>query len=166
MSMTLCNILRRYESRYQMPAHYKMPLLWQGYIISHAAVKRGHASRSLPTLLQGLYRAAVNHAAHRLNNITCNPAARSEGDMTQPLTFGPRFKPKKTTTTPTGRSCPVCKIGELVKRKGRFGEFIGCGRYPACGYTEDDSRSKQQNLDAAADRFLKAHGCGHLVRKT
>jgi len=27
--------------------------------------------------------------------------------------------------------------GELVKRAGRFGEFVGCSRYPACDYIKD-----------------------------
>ena len=30
--------------------------------------------------------------------------------------------------------CPRCG-GELKKRKGRFGEFLGCSNYPACRYT-------------------------------
>lgn len=35
-----------------------------------------------------------------------------------------------------GRSCPECKIGELVIRTGRFGKFISCSRFPDCKYTE------------------------------
>ncbi len=40
--------------------------------------------------------------------------------------------------------CPSCSshdkreqkwIGKLVKRKGRFGNFLGCSRYPDCKYT-------------------------------
>lgn len=30
--------------------------------------------------------------------------------------------------------CPRCE-SELVKRKGKFGEFVGCSSYPACRYT-------------------------------
>lgn len=29
--------------------------------------------------------------------------------------------------------CPKCG-GRLVKRKGRYGEFIGCSNYPKCHY--------------------------------
>ncbi len=36
---------------------------------------------------------------------------------------------------PIGRSCPECG-SELVKRKGRFGEFIACSAFPQCKYTE------------------------------
>ena len=32
-------------------------------------------------------------------------------------------------------ACPRCG-GELVRRKGRFGEFIGCSEYPRCKYTQ------------------------------
>jgi DNA topoisomerase-1 len=32
----------------------------------------------------------------------------------------------------TGIKCGVCKQGEMVKRKGKFGEFLGCNRYPDC----------------------------------
>jgi len=37
----------------------------------------------------------------------------------------------------TGETCPKCGEGELVKRAGRFGEFVGCSRYPACDYIKD-----------------------------
>lgn len=30
------------------------------------------------------------------------------------------------------RACPECKSGWLVERKGRFGSFLGCVRYPEC----------------------------------
>lgn len=31
--------------------------------------------------------------------------------------------------------CPKCG-GELVKRKGKYGEFLGCGNYPKCRFIE------------------------------
>ncbi|MEA2646907.1 MAG: topoisomerase [Chloroflexota bacterium] len=36
-----------------------------------------------------------------------------------------------------GEKCPKCGEGELVKRDGRFGEFVGCSRYPECDYIKD-----------------------------
>lgn len=33
-----------------------------------------------------------------------------------------------------GEVCPRCG-GELVRRKGRYGEFMGCSNYPKCRYT-------------------------------
>ncbi|HIC10156.1 MAG TPA: DNA topoisomerase I, partial [Campylobacterales bacterium] len=40
------------------------------------------------------------------------------------------------SATPVGRECPECG-SELVKRKGRYGEFIGCSSYPKCRYMEN-----------------------------
>ena len=31
--------------------------------------------------------------------------------------------------------CPKCG-GKLVKRSGKYGEFIGCSNYPKCKYTK------------------------------
>lgn len=36
----------------------------------------------------------------------------------------------------TGEICPECGK-ELVRRKGRFGEFIACSTYPTCKYTQN-----------------------------
>ncbi len=37
---------------------------------------------------------------------------------------------------PTGKFCPKCG-SELLRRKGRFGEFIACSNFPKCKYTTD-----------------------------
>ncbi|MCU0505334.1 MAG: type I DNA topoisomerase [Chloroflexi bacterium] len=40
-----------------------------------------------------------------------------------------------------GESCPECGAadgGTLVARRGRFGPFVGCDRYPACRYIRKD----------------------------
>ena len=42
----------------------------------------------------------------------------------------------KTGTFEKPRECPKC--GQyLVKRKGKYGEFLGCSGYPECKYTEN-----------------------------
>ena len=41
----------------------------------------------------------------------------------------------------TGEMCPDCGK-ELVRRKGRFGEFIACSTYPTCKYTQNLSKPK------------------------
>lgn len=43
-------------------------------------------------------------------------------------------KKQKTSPTTGGSICPRCG-GELVKRKGKNGEFIGCENFPQCRYT-------------------------------
>ena len=35
-------------------------------------------------------------------------------------------------TEPEVLVCPRCNEGTLVRRNGRFGEFLGCSRFPAC----------------------------------
>ena len=32
------------------------------------------------------------------------------------------------------RRCPSCGKGELALRLSRYGPFVGCAHYPACGY--------------------------------
>lgn len=46
---------------------------------------------------------------------------------------------RKSKAIPTGEKCPECG-GALVKRKGRFGPFVGCARFPHCKYTQRDKR--------------------------
>jgi DNA topoisomerase-1 len=45
--------------------------------------------------------------------------------------------------TPIGEKCPECEDGELVIRKGRYGEFISCSNFPKCKY----SRNMKDNKD-------------------
>ena len=48
-----------------------------------------------------------------------------------------KIEPKKT-----GEKCPECG-GDLVIRKGRFGEFVACSNYPECKYIKN-SRKKAE----------------------
>ena len=38
----------------------------------------------------------------------------------------------------TGEVCPECGEGTLVGKRGRFGPFVGCSRYPDCKYIKKD----------------------------
>ncbi len=42
-------------------------------------------------------------------------------------------KPEARPDEPTGEQCPACGHG-LVKRHGRFGEYVSCSNYPDCRY--------------------------------
>ena len=44
-------------------------------------------------------------------------------------------KKAKAPDVPLGEKCPDCGEGELLRRAGRFGDFIGCQNYPKCKYT-------------------------------
>ena len=48
------------------------------------------------------------------------------------------------TVTPTGQKCPECEDGELVIRKGRYGEFISCSNFPKCKYSKNIDENKEQ----------------------
>lgn len=39
------------------------------------------------------------------------------------------------------KACPACG-GELVKRKGKFGEFYGCSNFPRCRYTKNTGKTE------------------------
>ncbi len=44
---------------------------------------------------------------------------------------------------PIGEKCPECG-SELVKRQGRFGEFISCSAFPKCKYTKNIAKKKKE----------------------
>ena len=44
----------------------------------------------------------------------------------------------KTPPVDTGKTCSKCKKGTLLKRKGKFGFFLGCSAYPKCKNIEKD----------------------------
>ena len=63
---------------------------------------------------------------------------------------------------PVGRSCPECG-SELVKRKGRFGEFIACSGFPKCKYTEqienkEDTGATQEVCDKCGSPMVVKRG--------
>jgi DNA topoisomerase-1 len=58
-----------------------------------------------------------------------------------------------------GRNCPKCGA-PLVKRKGRYGEFIACSAFPKCRYIEKTEKEKEYS-DEVCDK------CGgRMVIKT
>ncbi|MGH7667371.1 MAG: topoisomerase DNA-binding C4 zinc finger domain-containing protein, partial [Candidatus Dormibacteria bacterium] len=64
----------------------------------------------------------------------------------------PRVKIK---AQPTGGSCPRCGA-DLVQRSGRFGEFVGCSRYPECDFIEGkQERQAAEEIGEACPRCGK-----------
>ena len=39
-----------------------------------------------------------------------------------------------------GKECPKCKEGKLVLRKGIYGAFFACEKYPECKYTVSEKK--------------------------
>ncbi len=78
---------------------------------------------------------------------------------------------------PTGEMCPECGK-ELVKRKGRFGEFIACSGFPKCKYSKNlASREKKElvklsvpcpeckgDIVQRTSRRGKFYGCGNYPK--
>jgi len=70
----------------------------------------------------------------------------------------PRVKVK---AQPTGSACPRCGA-ELVMRSGRFGDFVGCSRYPECDYIEGkEERTPAEEIGEACPLCAKP-----LVKRT
>ena len=34
------------------------------------------------------------------------------------------------------KKCPDCETGQLVKKRGKYGYFLGCTNYPECNHME------------------------------
>ncbi|MBD7985959.1 NERD domain-containing protein [Sporosarcina sp. Sa2YVA2] len=49
---------------------------------------------------------------------------------------GKQARPMKEVASSVNGVCPTCN-GELVMKKGRYGEFYGCVNYPSCRYTKN-----------------------------
>ena len=63
---------------------------------------------------------------------------------------------------PMGESCPLCSK-ELVQRKSRFGEFVGCSGYPKCKYIKKEQSAEDDSEDLGicekcGSQMIKKHG--------
>jgi DNA topoisomerase-1 len=78
---------------------------------------------------------------------------------------------------PTGEDCPECG-SPLVKRKGRFGEFISCSTFPKCKYTKNLGKTEKKpqvvlsvkcpecggDIVERMSRRGKFYGCGNYPK--
>ena len=55
----------------------------------------------------------------------------------------------KVPARETGEDCPECEIGRLVVREGKYGEFVGCSRFPECTYIKDRRNTEAQQTGEA-----------------
>jgi len=63
----------------------------------------------------------------------------------------------------TGETCPLCGIGTLVAKRGRFGAFVGCDRYPECTYIRRDGPPPPDQLPFEV--VCPKNADGHLVAR-
>ena len=70
---------------------------------------------------------------------------------------------------PTGEKCPKCGE-ELLKRKGRYGEFIACSGFPKCKYTQnvdgEGNITEKKVLPTLPDVSCPECGSGIVERKS
>src|ERR1035437_5250926 len=72
---------------------------------------------------------------------------------------------------PAPETCPKCgeaEGGVLVQRRGRFGPFMGCGRYPECDYIKKEGPPPPPPLpfEAACPTCGKGHLAARRARRT
>ena len=69
---------------------------------------------------------------------------------------------EKKEAEKTGEVCPECG-GDLVVRKGKYGEFVACSNYPTCKYVKKEEKEKKEVVEVCD--CIK---CGHKIveRKT
>lgn len=77
----------------------------------------------------------------------------------QKITEGKTTIASQKVLIPTGEQCPECG-SELVKRNGRYGEFISCSGYPKCKYI------KPKETQSQTEDLGKCEKCGlPMVKK-
>jgi DNA topoisomerase-1 len=63
-----------------------------------------------------------------------------KGKRPQEVCINPKCKGKahagKKAHEREGQPCPQCKEGKLVLRRGIYGEFLACDKFPKCRHTE------------------------------
>ena len=62
-----------------------------------------------------------------------------------------------------GETCPECGTGTLVGKRGRFGPFVGCDRYPDCGYIKREGPEPPPPL--AFEAICPKNADGKLVAR-
>ena len=78
-------------------------------------------------------------------------SAYPECKHTMPI---PGEEPEEPIELPgVGEVCPLCGQGHLVAKRGRYGPFVGCDRYPECRYIKKDAT-------APAEQFGTCPKCG------
>lgn len=45
------------------------------------------------------------------------------------------------------RQCPVCEVGILALKDGKYGWFWGCSNFPKCKHTESHNKRSEYDSD-------------------
>ncbi len=60
-----------------------------------------------------------------------------------------------------GEVCPECGVGTLVGKRGRFGPFVGCSRYPECTFIKKEGPPPPEPLPFSV--ACPKNNDGHLI---
>ena len=52
------------------------------------------------------------------------------------------------------QECPKCTKGRIIPRRGKYGMFLGCSRYPNCVYTNNGKQQKQDNKESINSQVI------------
>lgn len=50
--------------------------------------------------------------------------------------------------------CPKCKEGHLIVRKGKYGKFMGCTKYPKCDYTNNIVKARVEYKKSVNEQIV------------
>jgi DNA topoisomerase-1 len=83
----------------------------------------------------------------------------------------PGEEPEVPALPGVGEPCPTCGAtdgGELVARRGRFGPFVGCNRYPECSFIKKDGPPPPEQLpfEVACPTCKKGRLVARRARRT
>jgi ssDNA-binding Zn-finger/Zn-ribbon topoisomerase 1 len=83
----------------------------------------------------------------------------------------PGEEPDAPVLPGAGEACPTCGEtdgGVLVTRRGRFGPFVGCSRYPACDYIKRDGPPPPEQLpfEVSCPKCGEGHLRARRARRT
>jgi len=67
--------------------------------------------------------------------LACSSYKESKCRFTGEFTKQPDGTIKMVEEEKLGETCPECKEGDLLYKRGKYGRFIGCTNYPDCRYT-------------------------------
>lgn len=81
------------------------------------------------------------------------------------------IKENKAQGEDQGKKCPVCKKGNIIMKKGKFGEFFSCSEYPTCStiFVKDSEGnfSVKEKKESGKDSGKVCFVCkkGHIVER-
>ena len=81
-----------------------------------------------------------------VGELVWNEVLKEFYDLFEPRVEKAFSEMEKKAAEETGEVCPVCQ-SPLVKRRGKFGEFVACSNYPECKYIKKEEKEVVEICD-------------------